>query len=45
MQTRRYAKRQITWFSKTDGINWIYMDKTENPLQNALDIINEFTNK
>lgn len=24
--TRRYAKRQMTWFRKTDGINWIECD-------------------
>ena len=26
MQTRRYAKRQITWFKKDPDIHWIYMD-------------------
>lgn len=40
MQTRRYAKRQITWFSKIDGINVLYMDKSENPVKDATDIIN-----
>jgi tRNA dimethylallyltransferase len=28
--TRRYAKRQITWFKKTAGIYWIDIDKYEN---------------
>ena len=26
MQTRRYAKRQLTWFRKIDSINWFYPD-------------------
>lgn len=26
MQTRRYAKRQLTWFKKDDRINWIFVD-------------------
>ena len=25
--TRRYAKRQLTWFKKNSDINWIYVDK------------------
>lgn len=25
-QTRRYAKRQLTWFKKDNRINWVYMD-------------------
>lgn len=25
-ETRRYAKRQVTWFKRTKGINWIYID-------------------
>lgn len=27
--TRRYAKRQLTWFSKYRKINWIYPDESE----------------
>ena len=30
MQTRRYAKRQLTWFRKNDNINWIFMDNEDN---------------
>ena len=30
MQTRRYAKRQLTWFKKNSDIVWIYPDITEN---------------
>lgn len=26
MQTRRYAKRQITWFKKNNRINWFFAD-------------------
>ena len=25
--SRRYAKRQLTWFRKNDKINWIYKDE------------------
>lgn len=27
METRRYAKRQLTWFRKNDRINWLAIDK------------------
>ena len=27
METRRYAKRQITWFKRDAQINWIYIDE------------------
>ena len=27
METRRYAKRQITWFKRDSEINWIYIDE------------------
>ena len=26
MQTRRYAKRQLTWFRRIDSVNWFYPD-------------------
>jgi tRNA dimethylallyltransferase len=29
MQTRRYAKRQLTWFRRDGRINWIYADDAE----------------
>ncbi len=38
-ETRRYAKRQLTWFRKNEKINWIYADECEDILQSALDII------
>ena len=25
--TRRYAKRQLTWFRRNERINWLYIDK------------------
>lgn len=28
--TRRYAKRQLTWFRRDESINWIYLDNCEN---------------
>lgn len=27
METRRYAKRQLTWFRRDEKINWIYTDE------------------
>jgi tRNA dimethylallyltransferase len=29
-ETRRYAKRQITWFKRIEGIRWIDMDQCES---------------
>ena len=37
--TRRYAKRQLTWFRRNQNINWLYMDEDENPIQKAIEII------
>ncbi len=36
--TRRYAKRQITWFRRNDKINWLYFD-TEDVMNKALEIL------
>ncbi len=38
-QTRRYAKRQLTWFRKNENIHWIYKDETPDVLSEALKII------
>ncbi len=38
-ETRRYAKRQLTWFMRDERINWIYADETEDVLSAALKII------
>ena len=37
--TRRYAKRQITWFGGDSRVNWIYRDETSDVLSEALKII------
>ena len=39
--TRRYAKRQLTWFRRNENINWIYMDESENPIEDAINIVKE----
>ena len=41
METRRYAKRQLTWFRKRENINWIYIDgKNKSEIvRQAADII------
>ncbi len=31
LETRHYAKRQLTWFRKNENINWVYPDDYENP--------------
>lgn len=40
--TRRYAKRQLTWFKRNTEINWIYADKCENSFIEAQKIIDEW---
>lgn len=37
-ETRRYAKRQLTWFRKRKDVNWIYLDDI-----NLLNFNDEFT--
>ncbi len=37
-ETRRYAKRQLTWFRKRNDVNWIYLDDI-----NLLNFNDEFT--
>lgn len=39
MQTRRYAKRQLTWFNKNEDINWIYPDITGDIVNEAVKIL------
>lgn len=36
--TRRYAKRQLTWFNKDSRVKWIYRDETENVVADAIKI-------
>lgn len=43
-ETRRYAKRQITWFKRDKDINWLYVDETpdfETLLQQAVTVVNK----
>jgi tRNA dimethylallyltransferase len=39
--SRRYAKRQLTWFRRNEKIRWIYMDETKDPAAEALRILAE----
>ena len=42
MESRRYAKRQLTWFRRDERINWIMLDKNpdvENIITNCKKII------
>lgn len=42
MQTRRYAKRQLTWFRRNEAVNWFEIDTLtkEEIIKKALEIIN-----
>lgn len=42
--TRRYAKRQLTWFNKDIRINWIYKDETDDAARAAIRIAKEEEN-
>ena len=42
--TRKYAKRQITWFKRNKNINWIYLDEHKifnEVAKKAIDIVKE----
>ena len=41
METRRYAKRQLTWFRKNKHTSWL---DGKNDIQNNIDIILEVIN-
>ena len=41
-QTRRYAKRQLTWFRRDQRINWFYPDNNSNFLFEVFNITNDF---
>lgn len=41
-QTRRYAKRQLTWWRKDQRVNWIYADEVENLSESFEELLNEF---
>lgn len=41
-ESRRYAKRQLTWFSRNDKINWLYPDNADTfkiIVNNAVEIL------
>ena len=41
-QTRRYAKRQLTWFRRDTRINWLYPDLSTDVFNEAEDYVREF---
>ncbi|MGN1195218.1 MAG: tRNA (adenosine(37)-N6)-dimethylallyltransferase MiaA [Acutalibacteraceae bacterium] len=45
METRRYAKRQLTWFRNTDNVNWLYIDEKSDKtlVQRCIDLIREYS--
>ena len=45
IETRHYAKRQLTWFRKNENINWVYPDdyaNTEEMYMSVFAIIDKF---
>lgn len=42
MQTRRYAKRQLTWFRRDERINWIFADVSNNPTLEGINLSEKF---
>lgn len=40
--TRRYAKRQLTWFRRNEKINWIYADEVSDAAVAAKEILEKF---
>lgn len=43
--TRRYAKRQLTWFRRNDNINWVYPDGEGDFILNAKKTVSDFLGK
>ena len=41
METRRYAKRQLTWFKRNENIHWI---NPENGFEQVFELCDEFLN-
>lgn len=41
-QTRRYAKRQLTWFRRDDRINWVYPDEDNDVLETSNELVSKF---
>ncbi len=44
METRRYAKRQLTWFRRDEYIRWIEADRCDDVLKEAVKLTNGFMN-
>lgn len=45
METRHYAKRQLTWFRKNNKINWINVDECKNYqeiIKKSMDIVAQY---
>ena len=45
LETRHYAKRQLTWFRKNENVNWVYPDDYENTQEMYIQVfsmINDF---
>ncbi len=43
--TRRYAKRQLTWFNRDERIHWLYPDESPKISEQAINIIKEVMNR
>lgn len=41
-QTRRYAKRQLTWWRKEPRVNWIYADEVTELCESFEELVNDF---
>jgi len=41
MESRRYAKRQITWFKRDEYIKWIEVDRCQNVFEEARKLLEE----
>ena len=40
-ETRRYAKRQITWFKRIENLKWLDgLEKTQNNINIILEVMN-----
>ena len=40
-ETRRYAKRQITWFKRIENIKWLDgLEETQNNIKIILEVMN-----
>ena len=46
-ETRRYAKRQLTWFRRNEKINWLYADEMQSDelISSALALAEKFLDK